>query len=298
MPSSSPWPSFPFLGPPSISFRISLSRSPSLLAVDTVSGLFLPERRSNSGEVVGVTNSPSSVAVGLEMSIEEGRSALEVVLATVAVAEEADGFGFSVGGLGGGGAVGRTGRVDAILAGRFEDEPRDLECLRALGFSLDLGTAPVFRGDVSGFCPLGVTGGGGAARVGTGDVVDPVGGGVGNGEPPAKVLTGTSLVLMSTADWRMGPEISKPLKLGFPPGPWKEDWLLLEGVGLHCRRSGVFSLLDSVTAEADLFTDEPPNLALNLDKLPTLSLASDGASTSGAAIGAPLPPLLPSSPSM
>ena len=137
--------------------------------------------------------------------------------------------------------------------------------------------------------------------MGTGDVVDPVGGGGGIGEPPAKLLTGTNLVLMSTADWRIGPEISKPLKVGFPPGPWKEDWLLLEGVGLDWRLSGVFSLLDSVTAEADLFTDGPPNLALNLARPPTLSLASDGESTSAAAIGAPpLPPLppTPSTPSM
>ena len=156
MPSSSL--SFPFLGPPSISFRISFSRSPSLLAVDTVSGLFLPEpeRRSNRGEVVGVTNSPSSVAVGLETSIEEGRSilALEAFLTAVDVggaAGEAGGGlgGFSAGGLGGGGAVGRTGRVEAMLAGRFELEPSDLECLRAPGFSFVLGTAPVFSGDVS-----------------------------------------------------------------------------------------------------------------------------------------------------
>ena len=290
------------MGPPSISFRISLSRSPSLLAVDTVSGLFLPEpeRRSKRGEVVGVTNSPSSVAVGLEMSIEEGRSdleELEVVLvagAAAVVAGEVGGLGFSAGGLGGGGAVGRTGRVEAILAGRFEDDPRDLECFRALGFSLVLGTVPVFRGDVSCSCLLGVTGGGGAARVGTGDVVDPVDGG-GTGEPPARLLTGTNLVLMSTVDWRIGPEISKPLRVGFPPGPWKDDWLLLEGVGLDWRLSGVFSLLDSVTAEADLLTDAPPSLALNLVRPPTLSLASDGASASPVAI-APL--MLPSSPSM
>ena len=132
--------------------------------------------------------------------------------------------------------------------------------------------------------------------MGTGDVVvDPVAGG-GTGEPPAKLLTGTNLALMSTVDWRMGPEISRPLREGFPPAPWKEDWLLLEGVGLDRRRSGVFSLLDSVTAEADRFTDAPPNLALNLDSPPTLSLASDGdgASDSAAAIGA----RAPSSPSM
>jgi hypothetical protein len=153
-----------------------------------------------------------------------------------------------------------------------------------------LGTAPV-EGDpgTPGACcvfddglrPRGVTGGGGAALEGCGDVDT----GGGSGEEAGELLSGTSL--MSTTDWRIGPEISRFRKLCLPIS---EAWLWadwLEGVGLGRRFSGVFSRLLSTTADADRFTlDPPPSFARSLDNGLSCVGGFSSVTVSGVAIGA------------